>query len=83
MHSIFHGISGNDVWIVIMEIGIDTIWEKADVNVPLHKEMATLFVLPNPAHSHPLFTMPLLEVETFWLVRHGVCLFVLVDLPLV
>lgn len=70
-YGVLHGIGGDDVGIVIADIGGDTIGEEADADAPLDEEMAAVFVPPYPTDPHPILPVPLLEVETIQVSRHA------------
>lgn len=69
-HSVLHGISGDDVGVVVVDICGDAVGEEAYADVPLDKEMAAVVVPPYPTDPHPRFAVFLLEVEAVDFVRH-------------
>lgn len=70
-YGVLHGVSGDDVGVVVQEIGGEAIGEEADADVPLHEEIAAVFVSPNPTHPHPILPVPVLELEILYFPRHA------------
>ena len=70
-YGVLHSIGGNDIGIIVANIGVDASGEEAYGDVPFDHEMAPVCVPPYSANSHPRFAMPLLEVEALHLIRHA------------
>lgn len=63
-YRVFHGISGDDIGVVGVSVGRETIGEKADAYTPFGEMIDSVWLSPSPSHSDPRFTMPLLQLQS-------------------
>ena len=69
-YRILHGISGDNIRVIISRIGIEAIRKKADANVPLHHEVIAIVSSPNSGHSHSSFAVSLLKLKSIQFTCH-------------
>ena len=77
-YSVFHGIGGDDVRVVVADVGGEAVGEEADADGPFDEDMTAALASPNPTQPHSRFAMPLLQRKSiYFLRRHGKTLFFL------